>query len=515
MTQPPVGKRIMRAGIALMFIACMYEIVATRSFLGDTNLAYCDDRTVNSRLDLGKGDSGAGNCELLSMGKEVLAKSSDPDVRIEADDMIVNSVQMELGCDAAVKECERLKASLNRDNPSYVAEIKTLDNLLNLNKELSKIYQGLLTEYKAPDGTWRSHRTQLEAARATLLYGGKQKFFDAYERIIADSGKSDYAMDVTYEYIDLLHDCGEGKKSAALAESTLKMYPQCEYAIALINTIGEICNGDKSYDRCVSVMTELSKLSPRTEAAYCALNWAAYARLMNGDKDGALLQYAEVANLDVDGKNGKEAFNRIMSIGSPNQGDALIIKSLLKVASAHPATRVGAVSYLCVGRIYKTQGKTAQAQNVFQSIVTGYPSTDSADKARSELITIYQENGQELLDQKNPSGALSIWRKAYAIDVIETRRAEALCSNASTLIFNGQYSEARSLLSILKQNPAESITKWREIAECLDAKISFKTGDYNNALPVLRRIVSTARYRDTKEMANDLIAQISAKSSTN
>jgi tetratricopeptide (TPR) repeat protein len=187
-----------------------------------------------------------------------------------------------------------------------------------------------------------------------------------------------------------------------------------------------------------------------------------------------------------------------------------VFRALQSVAESDRGTKAGTHSYMLIAHIYQQEGNVSKAESAFLPVIANSPSGLVRDEAMSDLIAMYQEKGMSMLETHDVSAASAMWRKAYDVDTNDVRRSRALCANADTLIARSQLGEARILLHILESDTSKAVMRWREHAECVDAQIYIRTGDCRSALPIVKDLLSSARYHESKQMARGLMAQIKA-----
>jgi len=484
-----------------------------------------------------------GSCKFtqsLQISKDLISRSKDADIVDAAKLLDVLCTRSLYGYETAVREASNMGVS-----PKVSDLIKQLMSEDALYKnELSQAQSGSMSD-----------RSLVRLGWMQTLYGRQPDTVTAYDRMIAQHSRQGADIAWTFSMVNMLILSGESNKAKTLVLSAYdqintsgaKSGPDVKTAWTLANLlirIGEFdkaksialaslsANADnvnspylvhiistcdtsrnKGFQACIDSMTQLIKRLPGTRAGYCAMKVRAEVSESAGDIPGAMLQYAELINIPAAGKYSSDAYRGMVEVVSAHKQDDQTDHGLKSISSVCHGTRAGSQAYLLLGRMYKENGNTSKAENAFESLVAAYPTGVEVEQAKTELINIYQDQGTAMLSSGNGSAAYTAWRKAYGLDSNETRRAEVLCKNALALIGKQKYSDARNLLKVLKANTSRAVSKWQERADYLDASIYFQSGDYNSALPLLKQIVSTARFQDSKSAAKDLIIQIESKTS--
>jgi len=153
------------------------------------------------------------------------------------------------------------------------------------------------------------------------------------------------------------------------------------------------------------------------------------------------------------------------------------ISAYQQVIQNYPASSFAAEAYFQIGRIYESQGKYQEALAAFNSIVTGYPSF-------WKYPVVFYWQGvcyEQLMDYSNAISAYKIFINVYLPDADSVRLGDI-----------GKYSENKLKIS------TEIEAKIRELQTALPkvewekAQALTKKGDYQTALPILRKILSLA-----------------------
>jgi tetratricopeptide (TPR) repeat protein len=171
------------------------------------------------------------------------------------------------------------------------------------------------------------------------------------------------------------------------------------------------------------------------------------------------------------------------------------ISEYQQVIQNYPTSSFAAEAYFQIGRIYESQGKYQEALAAFNSIITGYPSFWKYPV----VFYLQGECYEQLMDYSNAISAYKIFINVYLPDADPVRLGDI-----------GKYGESKLKFSTEIEAKIRELQTDLPKVEWEKAQALTKKGDYQTALPILRKILSIAPESQYAQQAKNQLKRAEA-----
>ena len=240
------------------------------------------------------------------------------------------------------------------------------------------------------------------------------------------------------------------------------------------------------------IMRRHSGTAPAAEAAYRIARLACFY----GTNDEALdalkqviTKYSKLKEQIGYKPNGSvvgEAVTTVKELCLVRSGPEEAVRQLEAIAASHVLDEAGAHAYLCIGEIYRSQGKTELAEKAFVTVDRLYSSSPVRDTAMRMAGDMYNDVARVYENKKDFPNAIEAWKKAYKFYPDgDYRKYETAYAVGFFLIDTSECEAAHQYLDAVISTQSPKLAGLRDRASLQKAAAYMCEGKYEDALKYL------------------------------
>jgi len=296
--------------------------------------------------------------------------------------------------------------------------------------------------------------------------------------------------------------------------------PNSTQELEFLNEKVAVLKGEEeTYQKALAEQREImhkhSGTAPAAEAAYRIARLACFYGTNDEALDALKQVIAKYSKLkeqigyEPNGSVVGEAVTTVKELCLVRSGPEEAVRQLEDIATWHVLDEAGAHAYLCIGEIYRSQGKTELAEKAFVTVDRLYSSSPVRDTAMRMAGDMYNDVARVYENKKDFPNAVEAWKKAYKFYPDgDYRKYETAYAVGFFLLQIGKHNEAHYYLNLVLGTTSPKLASLREKAAYRDAIAYDCAGDSQSALTVLRKLISDSKNQDVKDLAQSAIESI-------
>jgi TolA-binding protein len=262
-----------------------------------------------------------------------------------------------------------------------------------------KEFQKVTANYPGGDVTPRAHYSIGDAYYNLQQYEAAER---AYRDVIRLFPKSSYAMDALTGIQYCLSAQGKSQEALGVIDSYQRENPDSSASEQLSLKKGELLFSQKQYDSAANEYQSFTQRYPNSPQRAAAFYWLGRSLAESGKLAEAAAAYSQAAGVksapdQIVSSSLLEAIAIYRKQKQYDQAFALLMTAEKELANTPSAAEVSYIK----GMLFYENGASDEARNQFEFVISKYPGTDQADRARMGLAMIS-------LDSHNFSAAQSL-----------------------------------------------------------------------------------------------------------
>jgi len=206
-----------------------------------------------------------------------------------------------------------------------------------------------------------------------------------------------------------------------------------------------------------------------------------------------------------------EAVTTVRTLCLVRSGAKEAVRQLEAIAASHVLDEAGAHAYLCIGEVYRSQGKTELAEKAFLMVDRLYGTSPVRNRAMHVAADMYDNIATMYENQRDYNDAIAAWKKAYRYYPDEPKKYET--AYVIGFFLNAevhQCDEAHYYLNLVAGTTPPALANLREEAAYLDGLIYFENSNHTKALEVLQDLQLSCKDEERKQEIRRMISMLLA-----